>query len=317
MGFIGSAFLRRIIPKYPDTLFINVDALYAGSNKESVAEIEDHSNYTFERADIRDFFELERLFSRYDISDIIHFAAQTDVDKSIDSRIITCDTNIGGTVNLLEQAKEKKDFGRFLYVSTDEVYGAVTDREKPKTERDRTNPSNPYAASKMAAEGLVRAYSSTFGLDTVITRGANTFGPGQDFTKLIPVVIQAIIEEREVPLYGDGTQERMWLPLELHAEGIEVVWQKGKSGEIYNVSGSTYRKNKEVVEKIHSFLSDKKLNIKFVTDRPGHDIRYSIDNSKIKSLGWPTETSDIDSETFFLENLKKTVEWYKKELMNK
>lgn len=312
LGFIGSAFLRRYVPKHPEICFVNFDAELKGSNHAAVAVIKDAPNYYYVKGDITDQDSVSRVFNDYPITDVIHWAAQTDVDRSIKDPIYTAEVNYTGTGILLEASRKAVGFRRFVYVSTDEVYGTVGPGDPSKTELDRLAPGNPYSASKAAAEHVVLAYANTHGLDVVITRGANTFGPFQDYTKLIPVAVKALRDGARIPIYGDGKQVREWLPVDLHADGVYLAWRNGKSGAIYNISTGVEQENLSLVRILHdSVLPEQPIEdyTIHVTDRPGHDRRYSIDNSKAREeLQWAVDRDfSIDD---IRPELEDTAKWY-------
>ncbi|TSC87187.1 MAG: dTDP-glucose 4,6-dehydratase [Parcubacteria group bacterium Gr01-1014_8] len=302
-GFIGSNYLNWAVRKYPKYFFINVDALtYAGRIKN--VQVESESNYTFEKADIRDLKTMERIFKKYRPTHIIHFAAESHVDVSISNPDIFIETNVIGTHNLLILAK-KYQLKRFHHISTDEVYGSLAPHARSSKEDDGLFPNSPYSASKASAEMLVRAYNKTFGLDTVITRSSNNYGPFQYEEKIIPLFITHLLANKKVPLYGNGRNIRNWIYVEDNVEGINSAFHKGKSGEIYNLGGTTELSNIKLTTILLRALHKASRMITYVTDRPGHDVRYSLDSSKAKKqLGWKPRTS-------FAEGLKKTIEFYR------
>lgn len=308
-GFIGSALLRRLVPTYPSIEFINVDDLREGSNEEAVLELQRYSNYHFIKAAVEEPDAIWNVFSTFPITDIIHLAADSDVDNSIKRPLYTANVNITGTLFLLEAARKIENFNRFVYVSTDEVYGDAVGGEVPNDEFDSQKPSSPYSASKSAAEGFVHAYHRTYDVDMCITRGANTFGPWQAETKLIPVAMSALREGRKVPLYGDGSQVREWLPVELHAEAIEKVWNEGISGETYNVSTGVSFTNKELVTILMDAVNAPLNSYEFVKDRAGHDHTYRTEAWKLKRLGWP-DNPDTILEIEVRAALADTARWY-------
>jgi dTDP-glucose 4,6-dehydratase len=310
-GFIGSAFLRKYVPEYPEIEFINVDDMRAGSNEEAVEFLQEYDNYHFHKIALEEPTALWDLFALYPITDIIHFAADSDVDHSIKNPLYTANVNIMGTLLLLEAARIAENFNRFVYVSTDEVYGSVSEGMSSRVEDDEHHCSSPYSASKSAAEQFVNAYNKTYGIDTVITRGANTFGPWQDFTKLIPVAVKHLKGGKKIPLYGNGLQQREWLPVEMHAEGIYTAWQCGASGEAYNISTNILYTNVEMANLLIATLKAPKSSIEFVDDRPGHDQKYSINNEKIRRLMWPSIGSHL-SKAYIDRKLVSTALWYDK-----
>ena len=314
-GFIGSHVVRLLVNKYPEYNIINLDALTYAGNLENLEDIEDKPNYFFEKANILDADALNEIFSRHDITDIIHLAAESHVDRSILSPMDFIYTNIIGTVNLLNTAKEfwKKDLSnhRFHHVSTDEVYGTLGDTGL-FTEESCYAPNSPYSASKASSDFFVRAYAETFHLSYVITNCSNNYGPNHFPEKLIPLFINNIINKKPLPVYGKGENTRDWLYVIDHARAIDVVFHKGKNMEKYNVGGFNEWKNIDVVKLLCKLLDDKlgrptgeseKL-ITYVTDRPGHDLRYAIDASKInKEFGWQPSVT-------FEEGLSATIDWY-------
>ncbi len=284
-GFIGSNYLNEFVPLYSGIKFINVDSLTYAGNLANVT-VSALPNYVFEQVDITDAFKLENLFDTYKPEGIIHFAAESHVDKSISDPDAFIKTNIGGTNNLLRLAV-KHSIIRFHQVSTDEVYGSLGEEDSAFTESSQLAPNNPYSASKAAGDLLVRSYYKTFGLDAVITRCSNNYGPNQDDTKMIPLFIKKLLAGERVPLYGDGLHVRDWLHVSDHVRAIDLVFHKGKSGEIYNVGGDNELTNIVLVNKLLKLTNRNSDAIEFVTDRKGHDRRYAIDASKIQNeLGW-------------------------------
>lgn len=317
-GFIGSNFLLTMVPEYPEYLFVNVDALtYAGS-LANLKGIEGAENYCFERVDISKIEEVRALFAKYPITDVVNFAAESHVDRSILGPLPFVYTNVVGTVNLLQTAYEawKGDFSnkRFFQVSTDEVYGSLAHDEHAFTEQNRYEPHSPYSASKASADHFVRAYHDTFGMPTLISNCSNNYGPLQFPEKLIPLVIRNIIDQKPIPVYGDGSQVRDWLYVLDHVRAIECIMIKGKPGETYNIGGNNELRNidlvKLLIRSVDSILGHPEGHslglITFVADRPGHDVRYAIDSRKIShQLGWqPSVTVE--------EGMQRTVAWYLK-----
>jgi len=313
-GFIGSNFLNLFVPKYPHCIFINFDKLTYAANLLNLRAIENLPNYKFEQGDIADFNQVEEIFKKYEPDIVVHFAAESHVDRSIVGPAEFIQTNIVGTFNLLEACRKywkSYDGKLFHHVSTDEVYGSLG-KTGYFTEDSRYDPSSPYSASKASSDHLVRAYFRTYGLPVKITNCSNNYGPYQFPEKLIPLMILNALEGKPLPVYGTGENVRDWLYVEDHCEAIWIVIQKGKIGETYNIGSNNERRNIDVVNKICELLAEeldkdpmdfKKL-ITFVKDRPGHDLRYAIDSTKIKKeLGWqPKET--------FESGLRKTVRWY-------
>ncbi|QUN06886.1 dTDP-glucose 4,6-dehydratase [Shewanella yunxiaonensis] len=324
-GFIGSAVVRHIIQNTNDSV-VNVDKLTYAGNLESLAEIDSSDRYAFEQVDICDPNELERVFAEHQPDAVMHLAAESHVDRSIDGPAAFIQTNIGGTYTLLEATRsywnklntEQKSTFRFHHISTDEVYGDLPhpDEEPGElplfTEKTAYAPSSPYSASKASSDHLVRAWRRTYGLPTIVTNCSNNYGPYHFPEKLIPLVILNALDGKELPIYGKGDQIRDWLYVEDHARALYKVVTEGKVGETYNIGGHNEKKNIEVVEAICHILDDIKPKedgsyseqITYVADRPGHDRRYAIDATKIANeLGWqPQET--------FVTGLRKTVTWY-------
>jgi dTDP-glucose 4,6-dehydratase len=319
-GFIGSAVIRHIINNTNDSV-INLDKLTYAGNLESLLDVSDSDRYNFEQVDICDRIELDRVFAKHKPDVVMHLAAESHVDRSIDGPAAFIETNIVGTYTLLEATRqywleldvEQKSAFRFHHISTDEVYGDLEGTTDLFTEKTSYEPSSPYSASKASSDHLVRAWFRTYGLPTIITNCSNNYGPYHFPEKLIPLVILNALEGKPLPIYGKGDQIRDWLYVEDHARALYKVVTEGNVGETYNIGGHNEKQNIEVVESICHLLNklvpqqnDYKDQIVFVTDRPGHDLRYAIDASKIeRELGWkPEETFDT--------GLRKTVEWYLK-----
>jgi len=301
-GFIGSNFVRYILKKYPDYQVINLDLLTYAGNLENLKDVEKNLNYKFVKGDIADKNLVNELVKDIDI--IVNFAAESHVDRSILDSAAFIHTNVIGTHNLLEAAKNN-GLKRFHHVSTDEVYGHLGPKNPPFNEKTPYAPRSPYSASKAAADHLVNAYFNTYNLPTTISNCSNNYGPYQFPEKLHGLFITNLLEGKKVPVYGDGRQVRDWLYVEDHCEAIDAVIQKGKIGETYCVGGDCEKSNIEITKKILELLEKGEEMIEYVKDRPGHDRRYAIDFSKIKrELGWQPRTS-------FDEGMKKTVEWYK------
>ena len=314
-GFIGSHVVRLFVNKYPDYLIINVDALTYAGNLENLADVEKSPNYTFHRMDIRDQGAINELFENQSIDGILHLAAESHVDRSIAEPMAFIETNIIGTVNLLNAARNQwiGAFGgkRFYHISTDEVYGSLG-AEGHFFETTPYDPRSPYSASKASSDHLVRAYHHTYGLPIVLTNCSNNYGPNQFPEKLIPLAIHNIQNMKAIPVYGKGENIRDWLYVEDHARAIDLVFHEGKIGETYNIGGNNEWKNIDLIRLLCSIM-DRKLGrapgtsatlITYVTDRAGHDLRYAIDSSKIRNeLGWEPSLQ-------FAEGLEKTVDWY-------
>ncbi len=298
-GFIGSNYLNQCVPLYPAIQFVNIDCLTYASKMSNVTVV-DASNYHFEQVDIRDNEALETVFLKYTPTGVINFAAESNVDKSIESADAFIQTNVAGTNNLLRLSLKYK-VARYHQISTDEVYGSLGMNDAAFTELHLLAPNNPYSASKAAADMLVRSYHKTFGLDTVITRCSNNFGPNQDDTKLIPRFITKLQTGGSVPLYGDGSNRRDWLHVSDHVRAIDLVFRGGRAGEVYNVGSDHDFSNLEVVRMLLSLTGRAEDAIEFVTDRLGHDFRYAINAEKITNeLGWQPQVS-------FAEGLKDLV----------
>ncbi|MCB0527934.1 MAG: dTDP-glucose 4,6-dehydratase, partial [Saprospiraceae bacterium] len=297
-GFIGSHVVRLLVRKYPDYHIVNLDALTYAGNLENLRDVDQAPNYTFEKADIRDMGQLQAVFSRYHPDGIIHLAAESHVDRSINNPAAFVETNVLGTVNLLNAArqvwKDAQEGKRFYHISTDEVYGSLGD-EGFFTEETPYDPRSPYSASKAASDHFVRAYFHTYGLPVLLSNCSNNYGPYHFPEKLIPLMINNIREGKSLPVYGDGQYTRDWLWVEDHAAAIDLIFHKGRIGETYNIGGNNEWKNIDLVEKLCDIMdellgrpagSSREL-ITFVKDRPGHDRRYAIDAGKLKDeLGW-------------------------------
>ncbi|MBP2242353.1 dTDP-glucose 4,6-dehydratase [Cytobacillus eiseniae] len=305
-GFIGSNFIHYILKKYPNYKVINLDSLTYAGNIENLKEVE-ANNYQFIKGDICDSNLIENVFSSFEPTYVINFAAESHVDRSIKDPQIFLKTNISGTQILLDACKRHWGSGshekKFLQVSTDEVYGSLG-ATGYFTEETPLAPNSPYSASKASADLYVRAYHETFGLNVNITRCSNNYGPYQFPEKLIPLMISNALEDKDLPIYGDGMNIRDWLYVEDHCSAIDLVLHQGTSGEIYNVGGYNEKANIEIVKIILKEMGKPTSLIKFVKDRLGHDKRYAIDASKIKDeLGW-------EPTIMFEEGIRKTIGWY-------
>jgi dTDP-glucose 4,6-dehydratase len=301
-GFIGSNFVRMVLSEQPDCFVVNLDKLTYAGNLENLAGFEDSPNHKFVKGDICDGALVEEIIDRHRIDVLINFAAESHVDRSITEPKVFIQTNITGTLTLLEAVRDKK-LERFVQISTDEVYGALGPDGK-FTEQTPLGPNSPYSASKAAADHLVGAFGHTWGVKYNITRCSNNYGPYQFPEKLIPLMINNALNEKELPVYGDGMHVRDWLYVYDHCTAIWKVVTDAPAGEIYNIGGCNEKKNLEVVELILSRLGKAKSLIKHVADRPGHDRRYAIDASKIiKELNWRPSVS-------FEQGLNKTIDWY-------
>lgn len=301
-GFIGSNFIRHMLKKYPDYFIVNLDALTYAGNRENLKDIKESKKYTFVKGDIADIGLLDNLLSDK-IDWVVHFAAESHVDRSIMDAEPFLRTNVIGTYKLLEAARNAR-VKKVIHISTDEVYGALGEEGK-FTEGSPLMPNSPYSASKASGDMLVRACNETFGFPAIIVRPSNNYGPYQFPEKLIPLMITNLFEGREIPVYGKGKNVRDWLFVEDNCRAIDVVLHKGKGGEIYNVGGDSEARNIEVVKKVLNILGKDESAITYVKDRPGHDYRYALDNSKIgRELGWRPSV-DIDA------GLEKTISWYR------
>ena len=314
-GFIGSHVVRLFVQKYPEYKIVNLDKLTYAGNLENLSDIEDSDNYVFEKGDIVDKQFIQLLFEKYDFNGVIHLAAESHVDRSITNPMDFIMTNVVGTVNLLNAAKnnwsENFEDKLFYHVSTDEVYGSL-----PETglflETTPYDPQSPYSSSKASSDHFVRAYGNTYGLPFVISNCSNNYGPNQFPEKLLPLFINNIRKNKELPVYGDGLFTRDWLFVEDHARAIDLIYHKGKNAETYNIGGFNEWTNIDLIKvmciQMDEILGNEKGTseqlITYVKDRPGHDKRYAIDASKIKNeLSWEPSLQ-------FEEGLQKTIQWY-------
>lgn len=327
-GFIGSNFVPYFLEKYPEYNLINLDLLTYAGNLENLKECENNPRYKLIKGDISNRELVEFIFNEYDIRGVIHFAAESHVDNSIKNPGVFVETNVNGTFTLLDVAQKfwmeapliyKNDYEgcRFHHISTDEVYGTLSDDPNDLfTETTPYAPNSPYSASKASSDMIVRSYKETYGLNTVITNCSNNYGPKQHDEKLIPTIIRNALMGNPIPIYGDGKNIRDWLYVLDHCKGIDLAYHKGKSGETYNIGGRNERTNLDIVDTITSVLDKKvppmkrigkksyKELITFVKDRAGHDRRYAIDATKIESeLGWRADEN-------FDSGIVKTINWY-------
>lgn len=314
-GFIGSHVVRRFVNNYPDYRIVNLDALTYAGNLENLKDIEHSTNYEFVHADITDADKIKEVFAEYQPDGVVHLAAESHVDRSISGPMAFVQTNIIGTVNLLNAARElwngNWEGKRFYHISTDEVYGSLGE-EGFFYETTAYDPRSPYSASKASSDHLVRAYFHTYGLPVVISNCSNNYGPNHFPEKLIPLAIHRIQNNLEIPIYGKGENIRDWLFVEDHASAIDVVFHKGGLGETYNIGGNNEWTNIDLIRLLCQIMDEKlgrekgtseKL-ITFVKDRAGHDLRYAIDSTKLKTeLGWEPSLT-------FEEGLPKTIDWY-------
>ena len=301
-GFIGSNFVHYMLNKHSNYKIINFDALTYAGNLENLSAIEKNPNYTFVKGDICNKEQVAKTFREYSIDTVVHFAAESHVDRSISGPAVFVQTNVVGTQVLLDVSREI-GIERFLHVSTDEVYGSLG-LTGYFTEETSLHPNSPYSASKASSDMLVLAYQHTFGFPGVVTRCSNNYGPYQFPEKLIPLLIANALNDKPIPVYGDGSNVRDWLYVEDHCSALDVVLHNGKVGEVYNIGGHNEWKNIDIVKLVLKEIGKPESLITYVKDRPGHDKRYAIDASKIKNeLGWVPAYQ-------FENGIKKTVQWY-------
>lgn len=323
-GFIGSNFVPYFVENNPDYHLVNLDALTYAGNLDNVKEVENHSRYTFVKGDICDSNFIKEIFDKFQFHDVIHFAAESHVDNSISGPEAFIKTNVLGTFNLLDTARklwmsapnqyhDAFKNARFHHVSTDEVYGTLGETGLFH-ETTPYAPNSPYSASKAGSDLIVRSYFHTYGMNVVTTNCSNNYGPKQHDEKLIPTIIRKALQGENIPIYGDGKNVRDWLYVLDHCKGIELAFKKGIAGETYNIGGRNERNNLYIVDTVCTILNELKPKntgkyqdqITFVKDRPGHDLRYAIDATKIETeLGWKADEN-------FESGIKKTIEWYLK-----
>lgn len=296
-GFIGSNFIKMMFERYPDIEIVNLDKLTYAGNPENLKDIS-NPDYTFVRGDICNPDVVMKAME--DVDGVVHFAAESHVDRSIDDSSVFVITNVVGTNNLLKCALDN-DVNQFIHVSTDEVYGSI--KEGSFCEVDNLNPSSPYSSSKAGSDLLAMSYYNTYGLPVTITRCTNNFGPYQFPEKLIPLFITNLIDEKQVPVYGTGLNVRDWIYVDDHCSGIDFVRQHGKAGQIYNIGGGNELTNLEITHRILKALGKGEVMIRHVEDRKGHDFRYSLDCTKLKKMGWKP-AYDFDTA------LDQTIKWY-------
>jgi len=299
-GFIGSNFIRHMLTEHPDTRIVNLDALTYAGNLENLRDVADNPNYTFVRGDICDPETVAAVFRDHPIDTIVHFAAESHVDRSISDGAAFVRTNVLGTFTLLDCAR-KHGARRFIHISTDEVYGST--REGSFAETDTLNPSSPYSSSKAASDLLARSFFITHGLPVIVTRCTNNYGPYQFPEKLIPFFTTNLLQGKKVPVYGTGRNVRDWLYVIDHCRAIDFILQHGEPGEIYNIGGGAERTNLDITQKILELLGEDESMIEYVPDRKGHDFRYSLDFGKLRKLGWKPAYRFDDA-------LEATVRWY-------
>ena len=314
-GFIGSHVVKRFVNKYPNYNIYNVDNLTYAGNLSNLKDLEDKKNYFFFKVDIKNHNEILKLFIDKKITDVIHLAAESHVDKSIENSFEFAETNVLGTLSLLEASKISWDLSSenniFYHISTDEVYGSLG-LEGSFNEYSKYDPNSPYSASKASSDHFVRAYHKTYGVPILISNCSNNYGPNQHAEKMIPNIINSLLKQIKIPIYGDGKNIRDWLYVDDHCDAIELIFNNGNCGETYNIGGNYEISNIDLANIIIKIFDEIKLNnsgtsnklIEFVSDRPGHDFRYAIDFSKIKKqLGWTPKTN-------FDKGIRETINWY-------
>lgn len=299
-GFIGSNFIRHMLTEHPDTRIVNLDALTYAGNLENLRDVAGNPNYTFVRGDICDPETVAAVFRNHPIDTVVHFAAESHVDRSISDGAAFVRTNVLGTFTLLDCAR-KHGVRRFIHISTDEVYGSTPSGSFRET--DTLNPSSPYSSSKAASDLLARSFFITHGLPVIVTRCTNNYGPYQFPEKLIPFFTTNLLQGKKVPVYGTGRNVRDWLYVIDHCRAIDFILQHGEPGEIYNIGGGAEMTNLEITQKILELLGEDESMIEYVPDRKGHDFRYSLDFGKLRKLGWKPAYRFDDA-------LEATVEWY-------
>ncbi len=298
-GFIGSNFIRRVLEHEPDATVTNLDAMTYAGVPATVAELEELAGHTFIKGDIRDADLVDEVVPGHDV--IVHFAAESHVDRSIAGPTVFLETNVVGTGVLLEAA-HRHQIPRFVHVSTDEVYGSVAEGFAPETAP--LDPSSPYSSSKAGSDLLALSYATTFGYDVVVTRCTNNYGPYQFPEKVIPLFVTNLLEGKKVPLYGDGRNERDWLHVGDHAAALHLLVDEGATGEIYNIGADAQLTNLDLTHRILDAVGAGDSMIENVPDRLGHDLRYAVDSSKLRALGWQPQHD-------FSERLAETVDWYR------
>lgn len=301
-GFIGSNFINHLLDKRNDVKIINLDSLTYAGNLENLTQSEKHPNYTFVKESITDREAVNSVFEKYGIDNVIHFAAESHVDRSILGSEVFFNTNVMGT-NVLLEASKRFGVKRFVQVSTDEVYGSLGATGK-FSEQTPIDPNSPYSSSKASADMMALSFQRTYGLPVVVTRCSNNYGPYQFPEKLIPLMILNSLNNKKLPVYGDGMNIRDWIYVIDHNKAVELVWEKGNVGEVYNIGANQEMTNIDIIKLILNHLNKSENLIEYVKDRPGHDKRYAIDSSKIETeLGWKPEFK-------FEEAIEKTIDWY-------
>ena len=300
-GFIGSNFVRYALAHHPDWHVTTLDKLTYAGRMENLLDVKDHARHTFVRGDVADAKVAAPLVRDADL--VVHFAAETHVDRSILSAGEFITTDVFGTFVLLEAAREAGRLRRFVQISTDEVYGSVP--EGASKETDELRPRNPYSASKAGADRLAYSYFATYGVPVVITRASNNYGPYQFPEKVIPLFVTNALDDIPVPLYGDGLNERDWLHVDDHCRAVDMLIEAGRSGEVYNIGGGNHVRNVDLTRRILELAEKGAELIRHVPDRPGHDRRYALDTSKLRSLGWTPQVP-------FEQGLAETVQWYRR-----
>jgi len=298
-GFIGSNFIRRVLEHETDAAVTNLDAMTYAGVPATVAELDELAGHTFVKGDIRDADVVDEVVPGHDV--VVHFAAESHVDRSIAGPAVFLETNVVGTGVLLEAAHRHR-IPRFVHVSTDEVYGSIAEGFAPETAP--LNPSSPYSSSKAGSDLLALSYATTYGYDVVVTRCTNNYGPYQFPEKVIPLFVTNLIEGKPVPLYGDGRNERDWLHVDDHNAALHLLVDEGETGEIYNIGADAQLSNLELTRLILDAVGADESMIEYVSDRLGHDLRYALDSSKVRSLGWAPQHD-------FTERLDETIEWYR------
>ena len=299
-GFIGSNFIRYMLRAHPDYHIVNLDSLTYAGNLNNLKDCNSSPLYTFVQGDICNSTLVNKVMERYGIDTVVHFAAESHVDRSISDASVFVKTNVLGTYTLLDAARDHA-IKRFIHISTDEVYGSI--RKGSFRETDVLSPSSPYSSSKAGSDLLALSYFTTYSLPVIITRCTNNFGPFQYPEKLIPLFVTNLIDGKKVPVYGTGKNIRDWIHVNDHCRAIDLLLDRGNSGEIYNIGGENEKTNLEITENILALLKKDDSLIEYVKDRPGHDFRYSLNCSKLRALGWKPSQS-------FEEGLRDTISWY-------